>query len=352
MRSKNKITIACAGSGKTTSIVEEAIKLKNYKVLVTTYTLENLDQLKMFFIEKVGYIPPNITIQSWYSFLLKEGVRPYQNYMTNKKRVRSIFFQNKSSPYHKKDNYFTSSNSIYSNKVAEFVFECNKANEGLVFKRLEKIYNYIFIDELQDFAAYDLEILEKFFKSKINIIAVGDPRQATFSTNNALKNKQYRKSDIFLWLKKKEKSQDIVLEENNSSYRCNQQICNFANKLFPDFPLITSKSAYSTSHDGIFCVSSDELTTYKNMYNPVLLKYSIKTDTLNFPATNIGLSKGRTYNRVLIFPTKPMLEFLTTEDPSKAGDKSKLYVAVTRARHSVAFLVNDKCLIKKSFLQG
>lgn len=338
---KNKVIIACAGSGKTTYIVEEALKLKEQGILVTTYTNENLDQIKAFFVEKAGCIPPNITVQTWFSFLLQEGVRPYQNQMADQQRVRSIFFQVKSSPYHKKDNYLTSSNDIYSNKVSEFVYECDRKTKGLILKRLEKIYSYIFIDELQDFAGYDLNLLEFFFNSKINIVAVGDPRQATLSTNNALKHKQYRRSNIFLWLKEKEQKNEIAIEEKNESHRCNKNICDFASKLFPNLPEMVSKNSSLTGHDGIFNIPHDKVSDYFSTYTPVILRFWKRTNTLDFYAINIGLAKGRTYERVLIFPTKPMLEYLRTKDPSKAGDITKLYVAVTRAKYSVAFVVRS-----------
>jgi len=337
---KNKVIVACAGSGKTTGIVEEALKLGKQKMLVTTYTNENLDQIKAFFIEKVGCVPANITVQSWYSFLLQEGVRPYQNHMTDQKRVRSIFFQIKSSQYHKKDNYLTSSNNIYSNKVAEFVYDCDQKTKGLISKRLEKIYDYIFIDELQDFAGYDLNLLGMFFYSYINVVAVVDPRQATFSTNTAQKNRQYRKSKIYLWLNEKESKNKIIIEEINDCYRCNQQICDFADNLFPDLPKTNSKNTCVTGHDGIFYISNNEIESYVNEHSPKILRYSKVTNTLDFPAINIGLTKGRTYNRVLIFPTRPMIEYLKTKELSRAGDKSKLYVAVTRAKYSVAFVVD------------
>lgn len=345
LSNKNKVIIACAGSGKTTSIVEEALKLKGNKVLITTYTNENLDQIKTYFIEKNGCIPSNFSVQSWFSFLLQEGVRPYQNHMTDQKRAQSIFFQTKSSRYHKKDNYLTSSNAIYSNKVSEFVYECDQKTEGLISRRLEKIYDYILIDELQDFAGYDLNLLEIFFKTDITIAAVGDPRQATFSTNNAQKNRQHRKSDIYSWLKEKEQSQSITIEEKNNCHRCNQQICDFADGLFPDLPKTKSKNNCTTGHDGIFYILHNEVENYINEHDPVILRYDKRTDTLNYAAINIGLSKGRTYKRVLIFPTKPMLEYLKTKDVAKAGDKTKLYVAVTRANFSVAFVVRDKGVV-------
>jgi len=344
---KNKVIVACAGSGKTTFIVEQALKLKDQRILITTYTIENLGQVKEYFIEKAGCIPPNITVQTFFSFLLQEGVRPYQNQMTNQPRVRSIFFQVKRSRYHKKDNYFTSANDIYSNKVSEFVYECNQKTNGQILKRLGKMFDYIFIDELQDFAGYDLDLLGLFFDSKINLVAVGDPRQATYSTNIAQKHRQYRRSKIFSWLEEKKQNNEIDIEVKNESYRCNKPICDFASNIFPELPKMVSKNSCLTGHDGIFYVTRDKVSDYFKTYKPVILRFWKRTNTLDFYAINIGLSKGRTYERVLIFPTKPMLQYLKTKDISEAGDRTKLYIAVTRAKYSAAFVVNDTDLIAK-----
>lgn len=354
LSNKNKVIIACAGSGKTSYIVEKALKLKRARVLVTTYTNENLDQIKSFFIEKAGCVPANVIIKSWFSFLLQEGVRPYQNHITEHRRVKSIYFFGDTKedkklrghlqyiPESKEEHYFTKNNYIYVDKVSKFICRCNERSGKLVGKRLERIYDYIFIDELQDFAGYDLNLLEMLFNAGINIVAVGDPRQATFSTNNAQKNKRHKKSKIYSWLKEKECDKEITIEEINGCYRCNQQICDFADGLFPDLPKTKSKNNCTTGHDGIFCIPHNGVKVYIEKHNPVILRYNKSIDALNLSAINIGLSKGRTYDRVLIFPTKPMLEYLRTKDPSKAGDKTKLYVAVTRAKFSVAFVVRDK----------
>lgn len=61
------------------------------------------------------------------------------------------------------------------------------------------------------------------------------------------------------------------------------------------------------------------------------------TDALNF-----GLSKGLQFDRVLIVPTGPMKKYLKTgvlSHVEKARDK--LHVAITRARHSAAFVFDD-----------
>jgi DNA helicase-2/ATP-dependent DNA helicase PcrA len=57
---------------------------------------------------------------------------------------------------------------------------------------------------------------------------------------------------------------------------------------------------------------------------------------------NIGVAKGSTFDRVMIFPTKPMLRYLDDKDETKLKAPERLYVAVTRARFSVAFVVPKK----------
>lgn len=336
----NKAVVACAGSGKTTLIVSEALKVKDSNVLITTYTNENIDQIKQSIIEQNGFIPQNIYVVPWFTFLLRDGVRPYQNCMSASPRVESILFQSTLSRFHRKDDYFTKNNYIYSTKLSEFVYECNLKSGGLVIKRLEKIYSHIFIDELQDFAGYDLNFFEELFNSAIEIVAVGDPRQSTFATNNSSKNSKYKGSKIYDWLQEQEQKGNIIIEEKTDCHRCNQIICDLADLLYPALPKTTSKNTATTGHDGIFLVKRSELDEYIKQHQPFLLKYDKRTKTGVHTALNIGLSKGRTYDRVLVFPTKNMVQFVNTKDNTKAGDISKLYVAITRARHSVAFVVN------------
>jgi ATP-dependent DNA helicase UvrD/PcrA len=74
--------IAAAGSGKTTFLVKEALGVEDKNVLITTYTEANEAEIKKNIIEETkGYVPKNITIQTWFSFLLQHGVRPYQSAM-------------------------------------------------------------------------------------------------------------------------------------------------------------------------------------------------------------------------------------------------------------------------------
>jgi len=340
---KNRVIVACAGSGKTTILIDEAKKLAGKRVLITTYTNENLEQIRDFFIGQNGWVPEHVTIQSWFTFLLHDGVRPYQNQMVLKPRVNSICFpQTKKSRWQKKSDYITASNDIYRDKTSEFVWECNRKTSGAVLARLGKMYDYIFVDEMQDLAGYDWELLNSLFDSGIGIIAVGDPRQSTYLTNNASKNKQYRgKERTYVeWLRSKEIAPKVFITELVYCHRCNQNICDFADALFPGMPKSISRNLESTKHDGIFQIKRDSVVDYYNTYKPVILRWNKNENTFGLPAMNIGVSKGRTYDRVLVFPTKPMCDYLKTGDITKAGDKHKLYVAITRARHSIAFAVD------------
>ena len=75
---KNRLIIAVAGSGKTTFLVNEALKNSKTRVLITTYTEANEAEIRNKIIQKKKCIPSNITVQTWFSFLLQHGVRPYQ----------------------------------------------------------------------------------------------------------------------------------------------------------------------------------------------------------------------------------------------------------------------------------
>lgn len=66
---------------------------------------------------------------------------------------------------------------------------------------------------------------------------------------------------------------------------------------------------------------------------------------MQFETMTFGSAKGLTFNRVLIYPTQLMLNWLSGKSKDmKAESLSKFYVAVTRARYSVAFVYKTKHL--------
>jgi superfamily I DNA/RNA helicase len=61
------------------------------------------------------------------------------------------------------------------------------------------------------------------------------------------------------------------------------------------------------------------------------------------PVMNFGESKGRGFDHVVILPTGPMQKWLADPQTALAAQsRAKLYVAITRARHSVAVAMDWK----------
>lgn len=357
---KNNILIhSTAGSGKTTCLVKVALNNADKKILITTYTRNNTQEIKNKFIELKGYVPKNVEILTWETFLLKNCIRPYQNLMGFDDRIYQVYFTN-TDPHLRKSNsgkyyytikknddiqryYLTSNGRIYSCKISEFANDCHKMVKGKMLQRMEDCYDYIFVDEAQDFAGYDFEIMNLILKSKnIKSIIVADKRQNTFDTHHSNKNKKYTEN-ILEWFKFIKDKKLAKINYLNNTWRCNQQICDIADSLYPELPKSISKNKITTDHDGLFYIKNKNLKKYLNKYQPIVLTYS-KTSCSDLEADiktmNFGISKGLTFDRVIIKPTEKIMTFLQYGSiPDKT--KEKLYIAITRARYSVGFIIPD-----------
>lgn len=339
---KSHAVIAAAGSRKTEHVVDSALAIEDEPVLITTYTLENQRQITQRIHEKAGVQPPNITVMGWFAFLIGQCARPYQRAITVEPGViQGLNFRGRR--YFKTSRadvarfYFDRGKNMLRDGVSDFVWCLDEKCDGAVIRRLERIYRYIFIDEVQDLVGYDLEVLELLFRSKIDITVVGDPRQQIIETNLGMKNKKYQGAGLLNWFQ--ERGDLCVVEERTENWRSNQDICDFADSIFPDLPPTTSKVSKTDDHDGIHEISENEVLDYVDAYEPAVLRYNKRRDTLGLPARNIGVAKGSTFDHVLIFPTNPMQRFLDDRDATKLSAREHLYVAVTRARHSAAFVL-------------
>jgi superfamily I DNA/RNA helicase len=344
----NKLIIAAAGSGKTTHLVNEALKTQNGNVLITTFTDANEGEIRKKFAEKNKFIPANVTVQTWYSFLLQHGVKPYQNYFFEPD-IRGINLISGQSAQGIKESdvprhYFDKQPAIYTDKISKFSLKCNSASKGKVLDRLSRIYQHIFIDEVQDLAGYDLNLLKELFDSNINLLLVGDPRQGTYSTNNSSKNKKFRKGGIVYFFE--DDTINITKDDTSlaTNYRSIAPICDLSNRLFPNHPKTSSGNERTTTHDGIFLVRPCDVYSYLAHYQPMQLRDSKKKSIENDnPIMNFGMSKGLAFDRVLIYPTDPITKWLKDNASDLAPtSRSKLYVAITRAQYSVAFVYDFK----------
>jgi len=342
----NRLIIAAAGSGKTQMIVNEALEKENGRVLITTFTEANESEIKRKIIEKKGCVPANIHVQTWFSFLIEHGIRPYQSVMINERITGLLLVQQASAigipEAQVRTYFFDKSMQVYSDKIAKLACRIDEKTDHKIVNRIGKIYKAIYIDEIQDFAGYDLEFASALIDNGCELTMVGDPRQVTYHTHYERKNSKYldgRIKDYF-----SEKYDDNILTIDETSLNCTHRncnpICDFANLLYPNYTPCESDAVMPSDHAGVFFIKKEDVPAYIEKYKPKILRDSRRTKVYSeSDAINFGLSKGLSFDRVLIYPTKPIVGWLQNHDAElKFSSRCKFYVAVTRARYSVAFV--------------
>ena len=344
MPSPNRIVLASAGSGKTTTIVSEATQDRSVRSALVTYTNNSETELRIKAYEIGGCVPPHLRTATWFGFLLQHLVRPYQR-AVYAGRVRGLAFVNGMSARGTKEadtqrHYFGGPGKIYVDKVSKFACKVIRKTGGKPVERLAQIVDRIYVDEAQDLAGYDLDLIEYLLDSDIQMVLVGDHRQATFKTNQSAKNSRFGKERIIDKFKTWQIGGKARIEIHNHSYRCVQEICDAADKLFPDVAGTISRNHVRTGHDGMFLVRQRDVGEYMKRFSPQPLRYNRQKKAVPGVPYNFGEAKGMTFERVLIFPHKRLETYCLTGKLEDAGKElPKIYVAITRARQSVGIVV-------------
>jgi len=338
----SKLIIAAAGSGKTETLVNMALH-EQRPVLITTYTDNNVEEIKSRFYQKNGCIPQNITILPWYTFMLSHGVKPYQD-LKHKDDIKGICLTGGiSTKYISKDcneYYFSSDGSIYADKIAQFLIWLNDITQGHVIENLKALFPNIYIDEVQDLSGYDQELIKALIDAGIDVTCVGDPRQGVFITSKGNKNKKFVRSQMIEFFNTKMPQIEIDEDSLNTNYRCSADICTLSNTIFPNMSHVVSGNNEQSKRVGCYFVRKQDVDEYQKECKAMQLRYWIRSRVNdNYPTNNFGLVKGKSFDHVLIYPTEKMLDFLLNgtviENPEI---KAKLYVAITRARYSVGIV--------------
>ncbi|MCI2286181.1 hypothetical protein L3081_25545 [Colwellia sp. MSW7] len=191
---------------------------------------------------------------------------------------------------------------------------------------------------------------------KIPITCVGDFRQTIYSTtsNPKIPSTSQQKLDAFSRLK-------FTTEYMSISRRCIQSICKFSDTIHKGEGYDETKSLVDNiplefqEHQGVFIIPSSKQQKYIDTYSPVILRNSINSakglNLIPIKKVNFGVSKGLGFNRTLVVPTQNILNFLygdlnAFDKGSSDKAKNNFYVASTRSRYSLAFLVEDNDIEK------
>lgn len=343
----NLLTLAVAGGRKTQGVVDRCVA-GTCRPLVLTFTVANQKELKDRLSTRRGLGAP-VDVQGWFSFLLGHWVRPYLPTLFSGHRLKGLNFDGDPGQYAKGEQRFLDDEDrAYRRHLAQLAVLTNQASESAVLDRLCRVYDVIYVDEVQDFNGYDLEVLKLLLKSRVRMHLVGDVRQALMVTNERdPKNKQYKGIGIKEWFELQEARGLLTIQHEATTWRSNQAIADFADSIFDagwGFEKTTSVNTEVTGHDGLFAIRTEDVDAYMKAFRPMCLRYSANSARhLDLPFTTFRMSKGRAVDRVLIAPTKAMADFLLSGTKLEPMAACSLYVGVTRARFSVAF-VSDRAV--------
>lgn len=337
-----RIILSVAGSGKTKYIIDK-LNVEE-RSLVLTYTNNNFSNIKDRIINKFGCLPSNITVLTYFQFLISfcykpylNDIRPYVGITWDTPDKKTLTYSRDNSAF-----YYTSSNYLYSNRIAK-LFEALQIDKKIIH-RIEKFYDNLFIDEIQDLGGHDFNLILSLCAANINIYFVGDFYQHTYDTSNdgntnANLYKSYEKYG------KKFSGAGLLVDTTtlSKSYRCTENVCAFIRDNM-GIEIYSNKASKSEVHFIDDEEIIDEIVKDNEIVKLFLQKhYSYKCHSMNW-----GKSKGiNEYQDVCVslYPKALSNFHAATLDDLAPRILRGLYVACTRANRNL-YLVDQAKLVK------
>jgi hypothetical protein len=333
-----RVIFAVAGSGKTTHIINKLTLDKHF--IIITYTRNNTLTLRNGIIRKFGYFPDNIKLQSYFVFLHSFCFKPLLSYIVKSKGI------NWNQPPEftlrlKRTNrnfYLDKTSRLYHNRIAKLCETQNVLSD--INSRIEKYYDCLYIDEIQDFAGHDFNLLQSIVKANCEILFVGDFYQHTFDTSNdSIVNRNLHKD--YTKYKKQFKDMGLTVDTTTlqNSHRCSKTVCDFIqNNIGISITAITSRKSELKIIDN---QKDADVLINDNSIVKLFYKENYKYDCYS---QNWGSSKGiNHYNNVCIVLNKTTKEAFNKNQLStlKPQTKNRLYVACSRANNNLYFISDE-----------
>jgi DNA helicase-2/ATP-dependent DNA helicase PcrA len=328
-----RVIFAVAGSGKTTHIINQLSIEK--RSLVITYTLSNLRNLREGVYRKFGFFPESVRLQSYFNFLYTFCYRPF---LSMKFNAKGINYESNPNRYLKQSDsrYFLDARQrLYSNRIARFLEVQGVMDD--VNTRIARYFDNLFVDEVQDFAGHDFNLLKHLAKAPVDIILVGDFYQHTFDTSRDA-NVNAHLHDDYAKYKALFEGMGVHVDTTSlvRSYRCSPTICEFVTN-----NIGIEIQSHRSDETAIKYVDSKELAESIFQDNSIVkLFYREHSKYGGCYSKNWGDCKGEDrYNDVCVVLNKTTLgKFSQNLSELTPQTKNKLYVACTRVKRDLYFV--------------
>lgn len=324
-----RLILAVAGSGKTTYLINSLDLDRRF--LIFTYTDNNLSHIRRSVINRFGYVPKNITLLSYFQFLIRFCYRPF---LKDRFRAKGIIWKMpedwtryRKGFYH----YMTSHKYLYHNRIAKL---CMLQCKDMIRARIEKFYDCFMFDEVQDLGGHDFNLIQSIIPNNIDCLFVGDFYQHTFDTSKDGNVNQNLYSDYGSY-KRKWTAKGIVVDEVSlsNSYRCSPTVCDFVSQ-----SLCIAIGSHRQDQTNIYFVDN-QASADALFYDQSKVKLFFKdANKYNCLSENWGKSKGLdNFHDVCIVLNATTLKAYKKNTLSNlaASTLNKLYVACTRAKGDI-----------------
>jgi len=327
-----RVIFAVAGSGKTTEIVKQLDESKCH--LIVTYTRANRDNLRNKIINKFNHFPTGIKLYTYFEFLHGFCYRPF---LQSEKKTRGITFDAPPKYVKSTDDkrFISSGRYVYSSRLAKFIEQTKTLPAAI--SRIEKYFDAVYIDEVQDFGGHDFDFLLNISKAKIDWLFVGDFYQYTYATSHdGNVNKNLHKDYTSYQEKFRKAGINPDVGSLKTSRRCSKSVCDFITK---NIGIEIDSCDNRTSDVRLEKNHSEVEAIYKN---PSIIKLFYK-EHYNYScySQNWGDSKGIDHYQdvCVVLSDKNVIAF---EKNNLRGlpptTKNKLYVACSRAKGNLIFV--------------
>lgn len=342
-----RVVFAVAGSGKTSSIIDSLTA--DSRCLIVTYTENNTRHLKNRVIDKFGEIPVGIRIYSYFAFLYSFCFRPLCGYELKTKGINFNFplpQYAQRSRKNTREHYIDKSGRLYANRIAKLLIEFDVIPD--LIQRIEKFYDSVFIDEVQDFAANDFNLICTLAIANVEMRLVGDFYQHTFDTSRDGNTQKSLHECFDKYCDKLKKSGfEIDLTSLSNSYRCSPSVCAFVSENL-------GIKILSHREDEVVVGYFDNASEVDSIFNndSVVKLFYQKSDSYAGNTANWGNTKGLDhFQDVCVVLNATTLKAFDNAnlDQLNPTTKNKLYVACTRAKGNLYF-VSEKSLKKYQVL--